>query len=111
MRNWPIYLAAPLLFLLAVVLAYAVYRMRREADKRRGDVKWLLEQLERALVDIESDDEDKILRGLQMLTYVNDSTARQKAFPRIAKLAQDPNPLIARQACVTMEKLSNFAKR
>jgi biopolymer transport protein ExbB/TolQ len=110
MVKWPIYVAASVVFLLAVVLAYTAYRVRRETNRKREDVKWLLQQLERALADIQTNDVDKVLSGLQTLTYLNDPAARLKALPRLAELAQHPNHLIARQAKVTMEKLSNFAK-
>lgn len=111
MVKWPIYLASAVVFLLAVFLAHTAYRVRREAKKKREDVKWLLEQLERALDDIKSEDEDRILGGLQTLTYLNDAATRLKSLPRLAELAQSNNQLIARQAEVTMQKLSSFANR
>ena len=111
MFNQPIYLGIVAGLLLGVALALVAYRFRREAKRKRDDVKWFIDLLGQALEDINTEDVDKILAGLQILTYINDPTARLKALPRLAELAQHPNPLVARQARVTMEKLSNFAKR
>lgn len=74
--------------------------------KKRKEVSEAMRQLERALAQLETGTEDQILAGLQTLSVLNNPALRVKAIGRLTELAQSDNPLIARQAGVTIKRLS-----
>lgn len=88
-----------------VCLIWAALRTRRQARENFEKIEWALEQLERALGQIQSEDEDEILAGLQVLATLNDPGVRFKALPRLSELAQSDNPHISRYARVAIAKL------
>lgn len=70
---------------------------------------WIQTQLERALALIESSDENEILAGLQILSVMNEPTIHVQAFHRLFELTTHDDPRVAKQAEVTIERISQLA--
>ena len=103
-EAWLIGLEA-LIGCVAVILLLVMLRKRRDAIRGRKNVMWLQGQMERALRQIVSSDEDEILAGCQTLAILNDRRARLNALLRITELTKHPNPRIAKQAAATYERI------
>jgi hypothetical protein len=84
-----------------MMAAFSTYRKALENHEK---IEWVLEQLRRALKQIESDDEDEILAGLQVLTALKHTGIRFKALPRLSELAQSRNPNISQYATIAINK-------
>lgn len=88
-----------------VWLARATFRERRQAQANYEKIQWILKQLERALEQIESDDEDEILAGLQVIVALPEPEIRLRALSRLNELAQSSNPRVSHCATVAINKL------
>lgn len=86
---------------LGIGLLGVLIRRRRGALKSSRDIQYLEQQLDRALEQINSSDEDDILAGCQTLTIFNDTRSRIKALKRVRALMGNQNALVARQAGMT----------
>lgn len=85
-----------------LVLVLGRWRKTREEVER---IRWLEGELERALQQIESTEEDEILAGCQTLAMINDPRVRARALDRIRELMNNANHRIAKQASFTYEKI------
>ena len=95
---------------IARYLVRGIIRTHRKAAEAHEQVEAVLKQLERALQQIHSHDEDEILAGLQTMSVLNDPI-RLEGLSRLVELAHNANPLIARQATATVEKIRNSATK
>ena len=86
MMSTVLYVAGALFVVLVGFYAYETYRLRKKAKQRQAEIEWSLNQLERALSLIQSDDKDVIFTGLHILSVIN-HPARLRALPRLAELA------------------------
>jgi hypothetical protein len=96
------------LLLLGVVI-YIVIAARtayKEANYRKTKIDWASAQLERALAQTRSNDETKVLAGIQCLSTLNIPEIRFKALHRLDELTQHEDPLIVEHAESAMVRLS-----
>lgn len=91
---------------IGILLAIGTIKRRRQAISNHENVAWLEDQLQRALRQIYSTNEDDILAGFQTLSMLNDPKSRLKALDRVSELMNDDsNPRIARQAEITYRRI------
>jgi biopolymer transport protein ExbB/TolQ len=100
-----LYLLGGLFGVVSVGVGLAAYRARREAYTNYEKIKWVLEQLERALKQIESDDEDEVIAGLQVIAMLKDPVIRVRALSRLNELTRSDNQNIRHYAGVAYTKL------
>lgn len=98
-------IATFILLALSIYLSVSILRLRRAAKSKYEEVHWIKLQLERALRQLESAEEDQILVGLQTLSVLNDPLIRIRAQHRLAELSKSPNPVVARQSLALIDKL------
>jgi len=105
-----LYLGSGFLLSVCLFLAFAALRTYRSAKQDREKIEWVYNQIKRALAQIESEDENEILAGLQTIAMLSEPTIRFKALSRLTELAQSDNPLIKNYAKVAIQKLINSPK-
>jgi hypothetical protein len=100
------------LIFLALVTYYVmeILRFRRGAKKTYEDIQWNLDQLRRAMVMINSKDEDEIFAGLELLFAIN-HPARLGALSRLSELTSSQDVRIARQARKIIDIMGRTASR
>jgi hypothetical protein len=98
-------IATFLLLALSIYLSVSILRLRTAAKAKYEEVHWIKLQLERALRQLESADEDQILVGLQTLSVLNDPSIRIRAQHRLEELSKSPNPVVAKQSQVLIDEL------
>lgn len=96
---------------LGVMFLILLVRRRRKALASSRNVRFLEQQLDRALEQIESSDEDQILAGFQLLTALNDNRSRLRALGRVRTLMDNENGVIARQAATTYASIVSGLER
>jgi cob(I)alamin adenosyltransferase len=101
-----IYVLTSTLVLLGVFLAYQTYLVRKKASLKNHEIGWVLEQLDRAVGQLESANEEVVVAGLQAIAVLNDDETRRRALRKVSDLTQSPNPRIARAALFTLNRLS-----
>ncbi|MDT7777866.1 MAG: hypothetical protein QOC99_378 [Acidobacteriota bacterium] len=106
MEKTIIYVLSVIVMILTVGVSYAAYRIHRETQSKREDIKWIIQQLQNALTQINSNNEDEILTGLQVLSVMNEPDIRLTALPRLFALTKSSNKTISYQAEVTIDKIS-----
>ncbi len=95
--------------LLASILAVAAGRVVvqlvrvRDVEKR---VAWARRELDRAMRQLQLDDEDEVLAGLQTLGALSNRTLPPEVANRLVALALGSNARVARMARSTLERLS-----
>ena len=89
---------------LAVYFVLGTLHLRRQARSKNQDIQWALVQLNRALNQVESHDEDEILLGLQTISALH-HPIRLRSLPRLAELSHSQNFRVARQARDTIDKI------
>lgn len=104
MRTLLLISSVAILLIALWLFVVTVVRLRSAIGKTEK-LQWVEDELERALRQLQSGDEEKILVALQMLTALNEPTARLRALPYIAELIQNPSRRVARQAVVTKERI------
>jgi len=113
MRDSPadliLYIVGSIVLLFSLVLVLVAIRLQREARRNQGDIEWLQVQLKRALTQINSNNPDEILAGLQTISVLNDPAARLQALSRLSALLASANESVAEQAKATVEKISTAA--
>jgi hypothetical protein len=99
-------LVATLVFLLLTsFLLIALVRRWVGAAKYGSSIKWIEEQLDRAVGQVNSDDEDEILAGLQTLAMIVDPKIRIRCLDRIRALSVSENPIVAKHASATLDRI------
>jgi len=68
----------------------------------RGQLRWLREQMARAIRQLESTDKGEVLVGLQTLSMLNDASVRASARSSVVRLSCANDEDIARQATTTL---------
>lgn len=96
--------------MVTVGVGLAAYRTRREARTNYEKIQWVLAQLERALKQIESDDEDEVIAGLQVIAMLKDPVIRFKALSRLDELKRSDNQNISHYAKVAIKKLTSSSE-
>ena len=93
-------------FLGAVAICLAALLVRHVLDARhkRSQVKWLRQQVDRALQLLESVNRDDVITGLQTLSVLNDPIVRMLARGLITKLINNEDEEIAAQARATLRR-------
>jgi biopolymer transport protein ExbB/TolQ len=110
LKNMVPYLILAVFLVVTIYYVLEIFRLRSEATRKYQDVEWNLRQLSRALDLIRSDDENEIFTGLEIL-YALNHPSRLRALPRLAELAANSNPRIARQARKIIEAVGHSADR
>jgi hypothetical protein len=100
-----LYVSSIALTSIFTLIAIASLRAYRRARTNCEAIIWISSQLERAIEQIESENEDDILAGLQTLVTLKSSEIQLKALPRLNELAQSNNPVIASHAKIALKKL------
>lgn len=100
------YILTSAIVLLGVFIAYKTYAARKAASEKHHEIGWVLGQLDRAIEQLESPDEETVVAGLQAITVLNDDEIRHRALRRVTHLTQSPIPRIAREAQFTLNRLS-----
>src|SRR4051812_49271641 len=93
---------------ISIWLAIATIRLYSEAKSKQKKIDWAHQQLQIALEQMESNDDAKILAGLQTLSNLNLPEVRIKAIHKLTKLKQNHNPRIAKQADAALAEISNM---
>ena len=106
MLELGLYLGTILLIVVAVVLVVKIYRDYKQAHAERAKIEWAGAQLEHALVQIRSKDDDTVLVGLQTIDALNKLGLPLEALPALADLLEDRSPIVKQYAHVTIKRLS-----
>jgi biopolymer transport protein ExbB/TolQ len=104
MRTLLLISSVAVLLIALWLFVVTVVRLRSAIGKTEK-LQWVEGELDRALRQLQSGDEEEILVALQMLTALNEPTARLRALPYIGELRQNTSPRVARQAAVTEERI------
>jgi vesicle coat complex subunit len=91
-------------FGVSMLLVKRIIRTHRQAKNNSEKTQWVLERLQCALEQIESEDEDVTIAGLQILAEMKDPGIRFKAFPRLTELTQSSNPQVKKYAKIALHK-------
>ena len=103
--------ASVLVIAIGIYLGIAAYRLRRAAKLEYEQIIWIRGQAERALKQLESDDPDIVIAGLQNLRALTDPAIAIDALQRLEELTHSRNKDVAEQAKVTHKKLLSSLKR
>jgi len=87
---------------LAVMMALRWRRVRRNLER----VRWLRNETERAIAQLESASREEVLAGLQTIAFVNDAVVREKARNRIVALTIANDSQVAQQAKSTLVRIT-----
>src|ERR1051326_8119664 len=101
-----IYGLTTVIFLLGIIIIYKIYVTRIDAHRKHYEITWVLRQLERALAQLNSNQDATVLAGLQTLCVLNDNAAKLYAIPRVAQLTHSTNATIAKEARQTLMRIS-----
>lgn len=104
-----LYLGGTIILLIGIYYLLNTFRAYREAMAKQKKLQWAVEQMERAIDQINSHDQDIIIAGLQTLSMLNVPDLRLRALPRLKELTQNSNELIARHAQANMSKVAHEA--
>jgi hypothetical protein len=102
-----LYVGTVLLVVVALLLIKATYRFYKETKAERQKIEWAEAQLLRALLQIQSDDEDTVLVGLQTIYALSQMGLPLEALALLADLLENRNPIIKQYAHVTIKSLSS----
>ena len=91
---------------LIVLLVTLSVRTYHAAQADREKIEWALNELNRALSQIHSDDDNEVMAGLQTLSSFKDPAIQIKAFPRLTELTHSNEPHLAAQSKATIDRLS-----
>lgn len=104
-----LYLGGTIILLMGIYYLLNTFHAYREAMAKQKKLQWAVEQMERAIDQINSHDQDVIIAGLQTLSMLNVPDLRLRALPRLKELTQNSNELIARHAQANMSKVAHEA--
>jgi hypothetical protein len=93
-----IFATALIVLSIGVVFLFRAREIRQVADEKAGELDWVLDQLDRAATQIQSDDEDTVIAGLQVIAKFNAPAVRARLFGRIEELKKSEMQNIAREA-------------
>jgi hypothetical protein len=102
-----LYVGTVSLVVVALLLIRAIYRFYKETKAERQKIEWAEAQLLRALLQIQSDDEDTVLVGLQTIYALSQMGLPLEALALLADLLENRNPIIKQYAHVTIKSLSS----
>src|SRR5215471_12354521 len=85
----------------AVWAVAAAIRLRRRMSKNLQRLTWIKTEARRAVDLVNSNDEGRVITGLQTLAAINERSARLAALQRIAELAKSENAVVAAHATRT----------
>jgi hypothetical protein len=97
--------AAALVLLIAVWFVWSAARIYRNIRKTRDDLKWVHQQADRAVRQVNSTDRDSVLTGLQTLGALHVQNARLRVLNRVATLAKSDDDVVAKHASNTLEQM------
>jgi len=103
-RTLLLILSVLALLVAALLIVMTAVRLRSAMIKHEK-LQWVEDELERAIAQLQSGDEEKILVALQMLAALNDVEARLRALPYISALRGSSIVRVARQAGVTEQRV------
>lgn len=102
-----LYLSGAVILCVGAYSAYAAWRTFRETNAQQKKIRWATEQMERAIRQIYSEDEDVILAGLQTLSMLNMPEVRIKALSRLTDLTRNSNEMIVKHAEANISKVTS----
>lgn len=102
-----LYLVGAVILVVGAYTAYAAWHAYHEARAGQKKVQWAVGQLERAIDQINSNDDDVILAGLQTLSMLNMPEVRIKALGRLTELLRSSNPMIVKHAEANIRKVTS----
>ena len=92
--------------ILGIVWVVAALRLRRKVlSESREYELWRRRHLAMALEQIESSEEDEILRGLHTVVALADQSTSAQALPKVIELKQSGSRFVARPAEAAYEKM------
>jgi hypothetical protein len=109
MLTTALYILSAVVLVLAAHLLRLMIIHRKSAKQNYVPILWAHNKIQTAIEGIMSNDEDSILAGLQILAVMHISDPNIKLIQRLLELSTSANPLISRQASVTIRKLGNAA--
>lgn len=102
-----LYLGSAVILCVGAYSAYAAWRAYRETKAQHEKIRWAMEQMERAIKQIHSEEDDVILAGLQTLSILNMPEVRVKALGRLTELTRSPNEMIVKHAEANICKVTS----
>lgn len=103
-----LYAGTLVLVVAGLLLIIAIYRSYKETKAERQKIEWAKAQLRNALVQIQSDDEDTVLVGLQTIYALKQMGLPLEALALLADLLENRSPIIKQYAHVTIKSLSSL---
>jgi hypothetical protein len=91
------------LFCFGIFIVYWAIRARKRAMAEQEKIHRVLEEANRALKMINSNDSGEIIIGLHMLSVYDIPSIRMKAFPRLMELIQATDKQVAELAKYVIE--------
>lgn len=104
-----LYLGGTVILLIGIYYVLNTYRAYREAIANQRKIQWAVVQMERAIDQINTSNDDVIMAGLQTLSILNVPNLRLRALPRLKELTNNSNENIAKHAEANLKKLTNDA--
>jgi len=103
----PVLSVARVVFIvLVIILVVATFLLwRRALSEYREYELWKRRQLEMALEQMKSSDENEILRGLHTVAALADPTTSAQALPKVVELKQSSSRFVAKPAEVAYEQM------
>jgi hypothetical protein len=86
---------------IAFIFVLATIKVWRDSTRVAANLAWIQKELARAVQQLDSDDEDAILAGLQLIATYNAPDVRARVFKKVEDLLNGPNKMVAQQALVT----------
>ena len=104
-----VYASTIVVIALIILLVTLSFRTYRAAQADREKIEWALNELNRAVSQINSDDENEVMAGLQTLSSFKEPGIQIRAFPRLTELTHSNEPQLAAQSKAAIARLSVLA--
>lgn len=101
-----LYIGGTIILFIGIYYVLNTFSAYKEAMSNQRKVQWAVEQMERAIDQINSNNDDVIIAGLQTLSMLNLPNLRLRALPRIKELTHNSNEIIARHAEANLNKVT-----
>lgn len=104
-----LYLGGTIILFIGIYYVLNTFRAYREAIDNQKKIQWAVEQMERAIDQINTSNDAAIIAGLQTLSMLNVPNLRVRALPRLKELTHNANENIAKHAEANLKKLTHDA--
>lgn len=104
-----LYLGGTIILFIGIYYVLNTFRAYKEAIANQRKIQWAVVQMERAIDQINTTNDDVIIAGLQTLSMLNVPNLRLRALPRLKELTHNSNENIARHAEANLKKLTHDA--